>query len=61
MGQGWNAKEEDSAEVNGEETGNREGETGENQGHARGRHGFPNGRGNTCGPIKNRRMRSRMD
>ena len=31
MGQGWNAKEEDSAEVNGEETGNGEGETGENQ------------------------------
>ena len=30
------AREEDSAEVNGEETGNREGETGENQGQGEG-------------------------
>ena len=36
MGQGWNAREEDSAEVNGEETGNREGETGENRGQGEG-------------------------
>ena len=36
MGQGWNAREEDSAEVNGEETGKREGETGENRGQGEG-------------------------
>ena len=36
VGEGWNAREEDSAEVNGEETGKREGETGENQGQGEG-------------------------